>query len=215
MNLFSQIRSAISSPDKVFIETGAGVAISYGDMLSGSAQIANVLIARGVKAGDRVAAQVEKTPQNLLLYLAALRVGAIYLPLNTAYTFAELEYFIGDAEPSLIVCDPAKQAGLSEIASRRGSAAVETLDGRGQGSLTDAAAKASSEFSDVARGSSDLAAILYTSGTTGRSKGAVLTHDNLASNARTLVDYWRFSDSDVLLHALPAVSYTHLRAHET
>ena len=100
MNLFSQIRSAISSPDKVFIETGAGIAISYGDMLSGSAQIANVLTARGVKAGDRVAAQVEKTPQNLLLYLAALRVGAIYLPLNTAYTLAELEYFIGDAEPS-------------------------------------------------------------------------------------------------------------------
>ena len=208
MNLFSQIRSAISSPDKVFIETGSGVAISYGDMLSGSAQIANVLIARGVKAGDRVAAQVEKTPQNLLLYLAALRAGAIYLPLNTAYTLAELEYFIGDAEPSLIVCDPAKQAGLSEIASRRGSAAVETLDGRGQGSLTDAAAKASSEFSDVTRSSSDLAAILYTSGTTGRSKGAMLTHDNLASNAHTLVDYWRFSDSDVLLHALP-VYHTH------
>ena len=207
MNLFSQIRSAISSPDKVFIETGAGVAITYGDMLSGSAQIANVLIARGVKAGDRVAAQVEKTPQNLLLYLAALRAGAIYLPLNTAYTLAELEYFIGDAEPSLIVCDPAKQAGLSEIAARRG-ATVETLDARGQGSLTDAAAKASSEFSDVARGRSDLAAILYTSGTTGRSKGAMLTHDNLASNAHTLVDYWRFSDSDVLLHALP-VYHTH------
>jgi malonyl-CoA/methylmalonyl-CoA synthetase len=207
MNLFSQIRSAISSPDKVFIETGAGVVITYGDMLSGSAQIANVLTARGVKAGDRVAAQVEKTPENLLLYLAALRAGAIYLPLNTAYTLAELEYFIGDAEPSLIVCDPAKQVGLSEIASRRGSA-IETLDARGQGGLTDAAAKASPEFSDVARGSSDLAAILYTSGTTGRSKGAILTHDNLASNARTLVDYWRFSGSDVLLHALP-VYHTH------
>ena len=186
MNLFSQIRSAISSPDKVFIESGAGVAISYGDMLSGSAQIANVLTARGVKAGDRVAAQVDKTPQNLLLYLAALRAGAIYLPLNTAYTLAELEYFIGDAEPCLIVCDPAKRAGLSEIAGRRG-AAVETLDARGQGSLSDAAAKASPEFSDVTRSSSDLAAILYTSGTTGRSKGAMLTHDNLASNARRLV----------------------------
>jgi malonyl-CoA/methylmalonyl-CoA synthetase len=207
MNLFSQIRSAISSPDKVFIETGAGIAISYGDMLSGSAQIANVLTARGVKAGDRVAAQVDKTPQNLLLYLAALRAGAIYLPLNTAYTLAELEYFIGDAEPSLIVCDPAKRAGLSEIAGRRG-AAVETLDARGQGSLSDAAAKASPEFSDVTRSSSDLAAILYTSGTTGRSKGAMLTHDNLASNARRLVEYWRFSDSDVLLHALP-VYHTH------
>ncbi len=98
MNLFSQIRSTISSPDKIFLETGAGATISYGDMLARSAQIANVLAARGVKPGDRVAVQVEKTPENLLLYLAALRAGAVYLPLNTAYTLAELDYFIGDAE---------------------------------------------------------------------------------------------------------------------
>ncbi len=208
MNLFSQIRSAISSPDKTFIETGAGARITYAGMFARSAQIASVLAGRGVKAGDRVAVQVEKTPENLLLYLAALRAGAVYLPLNTAYTLAELDYFIGDAEPSLIVCDPAKQAGLAEIAARRGVRAVETLDAAGKGSLTDAALNAPQDFSDVARGSGDLAAILYTSGTTGRSKGAMLTHDNLTSNAKTLVDYWRFTGKDVLLHALP-VYHTH------
>jgi malonyl-CoA/methylmalonyl-CoA synthetase len=208
MNLFSQIRSAISSPDKIFLETGTGATITYDGMLARSAQIANVLVARGVKPGDRVAVQVEKTPENLLLYLASLRVGAVYLPLNTAYTLAELDYFIGDAEPSLIVCDPGKHKGLAEIASRRGVRAVETLDAGGKGTLTDAAAKASPEFSDIVRASSDLAAILYTSGTTGRSKGAMLTHDNLASNAQTLVEYWHFTDKDVLLHALP-VYHTH------
>ncbi len=208
MNLFSQIRSTIATPDKTFIQTGTGDTITYGGMLARSAQIANVLAARGVKPGDRIAVQVEKTAENLLLYLASLRAGAVYLPLNTAYTLAELDYFIGDSEPSLIVCDPGKQAGLSEIASKRGIRAVETLDASGKGSLSDAAAKASSEFSDVTRASSDLAAILYTSGTTGRSKGAMLTHDNLASNAQTLVEYWHFTDKDVLLHALP-VYHTH------
>ncbi len=208
MNLFSQIRSAIKSQDKTFIETPAGMPITYAGMLARSAQIANVLAARGVKPGDRVAAQVEKTPENLLLYLATLRAGAVYLPLNTAYTLAELDYFIGDSEPSLIVCDPAKHAGFAEIAGRRGVRAVETLDASGKGSLTDAAATASTNFSDIARTDNDLAAILYTSGTTGRSKGAMLTHDNLASNAKTLVDYWRFTDKDVLLHALP-VYHTH------
>jgi len=208
MNLFSQIRSAIESPDKTFIETGAGTPITYADMLARSAQIANVLVARGVKPGHRVAAQVEKTPENLLLYLATLRAGAVYLPLNTAYTLAELDYFIGDAEPSLIVCDPSKQAGLADIAAKRGVHAVETLDAGGKGSLTDAALSAPKDFSDVVRASSDLAAILYTSGTTGRSKGAMLTHDNLASNAKTLADYWHFTEMDVLLHALP-VYHTH------
>lgn len=208
MNLFSQIRSAIKSPDKTFLETGTGVPITYAGMLSRSAQIANVLVARGVKPGDRVAVQVEKTPENLLLYLATLRVGAVYLPLNTAYTLAELDYFIGDAEPTLIVCDPGKHAGLAEIAGKRSVRAVETLDANGKGSLTNAAATASTQFSDVARADGHLAAILYTSGTTGRSKGAMLTHDNLASNAGTLVDYWRFTENDVLLHALP-VYHTH------
>jgi malonyl-CoA/methylmalonyl-CoA synthetase len=208
MNLFSQIRSAIASPDKTFVETGAGVPLTYAGMLARSAQLANVLVRRGVRPGDRVAAQVEKTPENLLLYLATLRAGAVFLPLNTAYTLAELDYFIGDAAPSLIVCDPSKQAGLFGIASRRGTRAVDTLDAGGKGTLTDGASTMPEEFTDVARADSDLAAILYTSGTTGRSKGAMLTHDNLASNAKTLVASWRFTDKDVLLHALP-VYHTH------
>jgi malonyl-CoA/methylmalonyl-CoA synthetase len=208
MNLFGLIRQSIPSPDRVFLQDAAGRRITYGDMLSRTAQIANVLVERGVKPGDRVAVQVEKTPENLLLYLAALRAGAVYLPLNTAYTLAELDYFIGDAEPAMIVCDPAKREGVADIARKYGVGAVETLDAAGAGSLTDAAAKASSDFSDVPRSDEDLAAILYTSGTTGRSKGAMLTHRNLASNAQTLKDYWRFTEKDVLLHALP-IYHTH------
>src|SRR5262245_61379615 len=126
-NLFDQIRARITAPDKTFIETNTGERITYADMLARTAQIANVLVARGVVPGDRVAVQVEKTPENLLLYLAALRAGAVYLPLNTAYTLAELDYFVGDAEPKMIVCDPAKRDGLADIAKKRGGAAVETL----------------------------------------------------------------------------------------
>jgi malonyl-CoA/methylmalonyl-CoA synthetase len=207
-NLFEQIRGRISAPGKTFIETNTGARITYADMLARTAQLANVLVLRGVEPGDRVAVQVEKTPENILLYLACLRAGAVYLPLNTAYTLAELDYFVGDAEPKLIVCDPAKREGLAGIAQKRGVAAVDTLDATGQGSLTDAAAKAPANFADVPREADDLAAILYTSGTTGRSKGAMLTHRNLASNARTLVDYWRFTDKDTLLHALP-IYHTH------
>ena len=207
-NLFDDIRARISSPDKTFIETNAGVRISYGEMLARTAQLANVLVLRGVEPGDRIAVQVDKTPENLLLYLASLRAGAVYLPLNTAYTLAELDYFIGDSEPKLVVCDPSKRDGLAEIAKKRGVAAVDTLDAKGKGSLLDAAAKAPTDFADVPRDADDLAAILYTSGTTGRSKGAMLTHRNLGSNARTLVDYWRFTAADTLLHVLP-IYHTH------
>jgi malonyl-CoA/methylmalonyl-CoA synthetase len=169
--------------------------------------MANVLIARGVKPGDRVAAQTEKSVPGLVLYLAAVRAGAVYLPLNSAYTLNELEYFITDAEPSLVVCDPSKADGIGVIAAKVG-AKVETLGADGKGSLTDAAATASAAFETVARENDDLAAILYTSGTTGRSKGAMLSHDNLASNSLALVDYWRFTPDDVLIHALP-IYHTH------
>ena len=208
MNLFTLIRSRIATPGKTFLETGAGERLTYGDMLEWSGRVANVLTKNGVKPGDRVAVQVEKTPENLLLYLGALRAGAVYLPLNTAYTLAELDYFIGDSEPAMIVCDPAKREGLAELATRRGVANVLTLDARGRGSLSEAVVKAPAGFADVARADDELAAILYTSGTTGRSKGAMLTHGNLSSNARTLVDYWRFTEEDVLLHALP-IYHTH------
>jgi malonyl-CoA/methylmalonyl-CoA synthetase len=208
MNLFETIRSRIASPVRTFIIKADGATLSYGDMLDRTGQLANALILAGVEPGDRVAVQVEKSVENFLLYLATLRAGAVYLPLNTAYTLAELDYFIGDAEPKLVVCDPVKRDGLAEIAKKRGVASVETLDAKGRGSLIDAAGKAPKDFADVPRADDDLAAILYTSGTTGRSKGAMLTHRNLSSNAETLREYWRFTDRDILLHALP-IYHTH------
>ncbi|MBI4273635.1 MAG: malonyl-CoA synthase [Rhizobiales bacterium] len=207
-NLFDLISRRIKSPSKVFLDTEAGVRMTYADMLTRSAQLANALVLNGVEPGDRVAVQVEKTPECLLLYLATLRAGAVYLPLNTAYTLAELDYFLADAEPKLVVCDPARREGIADIAKRRGVHAVETLDSDGKGSLTQIAAKAPKDFADVPRAPDDLAAILYTSGTTGRSKGAMLSHRNLASNAQVLAEYWRFTDNDVLLHVLP-IYHTH------
>lgn len=206
-NLFSRLFDGLDDPQRLAIETQDGAHISYGDLIARAGQMANVLVARGVKPGDRVAVQVEKSVANIVLYLATVRAGAVYLPLNTAYTLNELDYFIGDAEPSLVVCDPAKAEGLAPIAAKV-KAKVETLGPDGKGSLTDAAEKASSEFTTVPRTNDDLAAILYTSGTTGRSKGAMLTHDNLASNSLSLVGYWRFTDKDVLIHALP-IYHTH------
>lgn len=206
-NLFSRLFDGVSDPKRLAIETHDGARISYGDLIARAGQMANVLVARGVKPGDRVAVQVEKSVANIVLYLGTVRAGAVYLPLNTAYTLNELDYFIGDAEPSLVVCDPSKAEGLAPIAAKV-KARVETLGPDGKGSLTEAADKASREFATVARENDDLAAILYTSGTTGRSKGAMLTHDNLASNSLSLVDYWRFTDKDVLIHALP-IYHTH------
>jgi malonyl-CoA/methylmalonyl-CoA synthetase len=206
-NLFSRLFDGLDDPSRLAIEQLDGTRISYADLIARAGQMANVLVARGVKPGDRVAAQTEKSVPALVLYLATVRAGAVYLPLNTAYTLNELEYFIGDAEPSLVVCDPSRADGIAAIAARVG-AKVETLGADGKGSLTDAAAKAPAEFSTVPRTNDDLAAILYTSGTTGRSKGAMLTHDNLASNSLSLVDYWRFTKDDVLIHALP-IYHTH------
>jgi malonyl-CoA/methylmalonyl-CoA synthetase len=206
-NLFSRLFDGVEDLNRLAIETIDGQHISYGELVARAGQMANALVERGVKPGDRVAAQTDKSVPGLVLYLATVRAGAVYLPLNTAYTLNELEYFITDAEPSLVVCDPAKAQGIGAIAAKVG-AKVETLDANGKGSLSDAAAKVRPDFVTVARADDDLAAILYTSGTTGRSKGAMLTHDNLASNSLSLVDYWRFTDKDVLIHALP-IYHTH------
>src|SRR5579872_3415093 len=206
-NLFSRLFDGLDDPKRLAIETINGQHISYGELIARAGQIANVLVDRGDKPGDRVAAQTEKSVMGLVLYLATVRAGAVYLPLNTAYTLNELEYFISDAEPSLVVGDPSKIDGIAAIAAKVG-ARIETLGLEGKGSLTEAADSAKTAFTTVPRAGDDLAAILYTSGTTGRSKGAMLTHDNLASNSLTLVDYWRFTNKDTLIHALP-IYHTH------
>ena len=205
-HLFDAIRAAAGSGD-MFIETPDGRTWTYGDMFAQSGRLAAALDTLGVRPGDRVAVQVEKSPEALMLYLACVRCGAVYLPLNTAYTLAELDYFISDAEPRLVVCTPRSREGIVPVAEKYG-AHVETLDDAGGGSLMDLAQDEDSDFLDAERGPDDMAAILYTSGTTGRSKGAMLTHGNLLSNAATLRDCWRFTSADRLIHALP-IFHTH------
>jgi malonyl-CoA/methylmalonyl-CoA synthetase len=205
--LFDLITSRVPSTEKVFIETLDDRKITYGDLMDGSARFANALVKLGVVPGDRVAVQVEKSPEAILLYLACLRTGGVFLPLNTAYTPAEIEYFLGDAKPRVFVCDPATKDKLAAVAAGAG-AAIETLGVKQDGSLLEKAKAQATTFANAERGQDDLAAILYTSGTTGRSKGAMLSQDNLASNALTLVDYWHFTRDDVLIHALP-IYHTH------
>ncbi len=176
---------------------------TYGDVERASGRMANLIVALGLKPGDRVAAQVEKTPEALVLYLAAIRAGMVFLPLNPAYQRHELEFFLGDAKPGLFVCRPQQRALADELAAKAGVPNVLELDDTGRGSLIDAAAPLADAFATAARTTADLAAILYTSGTTGRSKGAMLSHGNLAHNAMTLHAYWRFQPGDVLLHMLP------------
>ncbi|MCC0804733.1 malonyl-CoA synthase [Methylobacterium sp. W2] len=209
-HLFDLIRASLPADpaSRTFLETCDGARISYADMLDRSAAYASALTALGVKTGDRVAVQVEKSAEVVFLYLGAVRAGAVFLPLNTAYTAPEIAYFLSDAEPTLFVCDPARLAALEAVAVEAKVPALRTLDAAGRGSMAEAADMAGIAFTDVERGPDDLAAILYTSGTTGRSKGAMLSHDNLASNAVTLVKAWRFTADDVLIHALP-VFHTH------
>ncbi|ACA20311.1 AMP-dependent synthetase and ligase [Methylobacterium sp. 4-46] len=193
---------------RLFLETPEGLRWSYADLVAASGAYAAALVGLGVAPGDRVAVQVEKSPAVIALYLGCVRAGAVFLPLNTAYTPAEIAYFLGDAEPALFVCDPGRLDTLRPVAEAAGVKQVATLDAAGEGTMAAEARGQTESFADVARGPDDLAAILYTSGTTGRSKGAMLTHDNLASNALTLVEAWRFTADDVLIHALP-VFHTH------
>jgi malonyl-CoA/methylmalonyl-CoA synthetase len=206
-HLYDAITKAIPSRDKTLLELADGKTISYGEMFALVEKLAGHLVRSGVAPGDRVAVQADKSWQGLALYLATVRAGAAYLPLNTAYTLAELEYFLSDAEPSFVVVQPANEEKVATLCAKMGRAVVQSLGGNGEGSLLPAAANAPAA-PVAARGADDLAAILYTSGTTGRSKGAMLTHENLLSNAIVLRDCWRFTERDVLLHALP-IFHTH------
>jgi len=190
-----------------FLMLPDGSVQTYAAFLGTAARLAHVLTAGGLRLGDRLAAQVHKSPEALALYAACVQAGVVFLPLNTAYTVDELTYFIENSGARMVVCDGAARETLSPVAARL-SAMVETLNADGSGSLTEAAGATEDSFPTVARDIDDLAAFLYTSGTTGRSKGAMLTQGNLLSNARTLTDYWRFTSDDVLLHALP-IYHTH------
>ena len=198
-----------SDLDSSWIETHEGLVYSWRDLQRASGRIANWLVSLRPAPGARVAVQVEKSPECLMLYLATLRAGLVYLPLNTAYQRAEIEYFLADAQPTVMICTPARLDELEPLARKAGCRHVYTLGESRTGTLLEAAAPHADRFSTRARGADDLAAILYTSGTTGRSKGAMLSHRNLASNALTLDEFWGFARAraggrqDVLLHALP------------
>ena len=190
------------------LETPDGAVWTWADVEAEAARYANLLCERGVAPGDRVAMQVEKSPRALILYLACLRAGAVCLPLNPAYPHRELEYFLGDAGPRVVVGRPESADGLAALCERHGAGEPLTLGADGGGTLTEAARAMPDRFETVARAAGDLAALLYTSGTTGRPKGAMLTHANLSSNAEVLHAAWGFREGDVLLHMLP-IFHTH------
>ncbi|MEP7207804.1 MAG: malonyl-CoA synthase [Casimicrobiaceae bacterium] len=185
--------------DEPFAMVPDGPVLHYADLAALSARYAHVLVAAGCQRGDRVAVQTDKYWQVVALYLACLRAGCVYLPLNTGYQRAELGFFFDDAEPRLIVCRPEAESTLHPLAP---DARILTLGAAG-GSLEERARAHPATFPTVTAAPDDLAAILYTSGTTGRSKGAMLTHRNLAANALVLVEEWGIVRGDVLLHALP------------
>ncbi|WP_395827710.1 malonyl-CoA synthase [Collimonas sp.] len=192
------------------IETQDGQYYTWDDIERASAKIANLFHSLNLPSGARIAVQVEKSPEALILYLATLRAGLVYLPLNTAYRSAEIEYFIGDAEPAVFVCSPKNVGWVAQIAFKAGTQHLFTLDqigsagyGRNSGSLLARAMHYPDQFQTVDKQADDLAVIPYTSGTTGRSKGAMLSHGNIGSNATVLQQYWHWQAGDVLLHALP------------
>ena len=207
-NLFAALRAAFPHDlDAAAVETDTGLVYSWRDLDRATAMVANLLLGLKLPEGSRIAVQVEKSVEALVLYLATLRAGYVFLPLNTAYRAAEIDYFIGNAEPAVVVCSAANFGWVSKIAFKAGTRHVFTLNDDRTGSLLDRAAHCSDQHTIAGRRAEDLASIIYTSGTTGRSKGAMLTHGNLLANARVLKDYWGFRSQqqggDVLIHALP------------
>ena len=193
----------IEHANKPLLTTESDKVYSYADVDEESSRLAGFLTGLGVKVGDRVSVQVEKSPEALCLYLACLRAGFVFHPLNTGYQSSELEYFLGNAAPSLVVCDSDSVAVFQPLVAQFSIGHLLTLDADGQGSLIEQSRHLTDDFTVVVRGRDDLAALLYSSGTTGVPKGIMLSHYNLATNAASLVEAWGFSDDDVLLHALP------------
>ncbi|HKQ84693.1 MAG TPA: malonyl-CoA synthase [Steroidobacteraceae bacterium] len=203
MNLYARIHASLQHhARKTLIETGER-SISGEQLAADVGRFAGALFSLGVRPGDRVAVQVEKSYENVLLYLATLQAGAVYLPLNTAYQAQEVKYFLGDASPRVFVCTPQRAFDLRRVGTECGVEQVLTQGTQADGCFVEQAQRAAPLAAIVQRAPDDLASICYTSGTTGRSKGAMITHGNLLSNAETLVQLWGFTNEDVLLHALP------------
>jgi malonyl-CoA/methylmalonyl-CoA synthetase len=207
-NLYAALRRAFPADlDAIAIETDDGLYYSWRDLERASAMMANLFDALELEAGSRIAVQVEKSVEAMVLYLATLRAGHVFVPLNTAYRSAEVEYFIGNARPAVVVCASANAAWVAPIAKAAGTPYIFTMDDDRTGTLLEVATQCSDEHGVAVRKKDALAAILYTSGTTGRSKGAMLSHGNLLSNAEVLKDYWGWRGAegggDVLIHALP------------
>ena len=209
-HLAEKLRAAsLGAENSLFLHNHqTGEEVSYKAFFANAERMAQALVDAGVKPGDRVAVQAPKTQAMLELYVATVLAGGVFLPLNTAYTASEITYFLTDAKPWIFVCDPKCEDELSAVAKDAGVAQVLTIGADEGGSLPERRDAAAPGFTPAPRGPDDLAAILYTSGTTGRSKGAMLTHRALASNAQTLKDSWHFSADDVLIHALP-IFHTH------
>jgi len=203
-NLYAALRAQFPQQlDTTAVETQDGLQYSWRDLERASAMLANLLEGLNIPKGARIAVQVEKSVEAMVLYLATLRAGFVFLPLNTAYQSAEIQYFIENAEPAVVVCSGANFGWVSKIAFKAGTQYVFTLNDDRTGSLLDRAVHCSDLHSVSHNKQDDMAAILYTSGTTGRSKGAMLSHGNLLSNAQTLKTYWGWRAGDVLIHALP------------
>ncbi|MEM1079071.1 MAG: malonyl-CoA synthase [Pseudomonadota bacterium] len=205
--LYDALFGIHAGSDAPFLHLPDGSSLSHGAFVALAARFAATLTGQGLVPGDRLAVQVEKSPEALAVYAACVQAGIVFLPLNTAYTPVEVSYFVGNSGAKLVLCDPRAEAGLTPVAAEAG-ATLLTLGADGQGSFAEAAVQAPAEFETVPRTREDLAAFLYTSGTTGRSKGAMLSQENLLSNAEVLIDFWRFTAEDTLLHALP-IFHTH------
>ncbi len=203
-NIFAALRAAFPADlSTIAVETDTGLHYTWQDLERGTAMLANFLTSLDLPAGSRIAVQVDKSVEAMMLYLATLRAGLVYLPLNTAYQRAEMGYFISDAEPAVVVCGAPNFGWVAQLAFQAGTRYVFTLNDDRTGSLLDRAAHQSHEHAVVPKSPDDLASVIYTSGTTGRSKGAMLTHRNLLSNAQVLKTAWGWVPGDVLIHALP------------